>query len=135
MFFTEQFIGEGFGGARLDTLFLTMPTSWKEMLVQYAGRLHRNHHGKTDLRIFDYVDEKVPMLAVLFEKRVRGYATMGYPRREFEAISPSDVRVATWSSAIGKRSDPRIPIRSEPARWVRGAEFHSASTSWSPGCD
>lgn len=87
------------------------------------------------MRIFDYVVEKVPMLAILFEKRIRGYGTMGYPRRELEAIPPSDVRVATWSSAIGKRSDPRIPTRSEPARWVRGAEFYSATASGSSSCD
>ena len=72
-----------------------MPISWKEMLGQYAGRLHRNDHDKTDVRIFDYLDEKVRMLAMLFEKRVRGYATMGYPRGEFEASSPSDVLVVT----------------------------------------
>lgn len=89
---TGRFIGEGFDDARLDTLFLTMPISWKGTLVQYAGRLHRNHQGKTDVRIFDYVDVQVPMLARMFEKRVRGYAAMGYQRKDFETASPSDVR-------------------------------------------
>ncbi len=89
---TGRFIGEGFDDARLDTLFLTMPISWKGTLVQYAGRLHRNHHGKTDVRIFDYVDAQVPMLARMFEKRLRGYAAMGYQRKDFETASPSDVR-------------------------------------------
>ncbi len=60
--------------------------------MQYAGRLHRNHHGKTDVRIFDYVDVQVPMLARMFEKRVRGYVAMGYQRKDFEAASPNDVR-------------------------------------------
>lgn len=78
---TGRFVGEGFDDARLDTLFLTMPVSWKGTLVQYAGRLHRIHAGKMDVQIFDYVDSRVPMLARMFEKRVRGYTAMGYQRR------------------------------------------------------
>jgi superfamily II DNA or RNA helicase len=89
---TGRFIGEGFDDARLDTLFLTMPISWKGTLVQYAGRLHRNHQGKTDVRIFDYVDVQVPMLARMFEKRIRGYVAMGYQRKDFEIASPGDIR-------------------------------------------
>jgi superfamily II DNA or RNA helicase len=75
---TGRFIGEGFDDARLDTLFLAMPVSWKGTLVQYAGRLHRKHHGKVEVRMMDYVDHNVPMLARMFEKRMRGYRAMGY---------------------------------------------------------
>ena len=75
---TGRFIGEGFDDARLDTLFLAMPVSWKGTLVQYAGRLHRKHHAKTEVRVMDYVDRNVPMLARMFEKRMRGYRAMGY---------------------------------------------------------
>ena len=78
---TGRFVGEGFDDARLDTLFLTMPVSWKGTLVQYAGRLHRIHAGKIDVQIIDYVDSRVPMLARMFEKRLRGYTAMGYQRR------------------------------------------------------
>ncbi len=86
---TGRFIGEGFDDARLDTLFLTMPVSWKETLVQYAGRLHRRYRGKSEVRIFDYLDARVPMLARMFEKRLRGYSAMGYRRRETDAVGRS----------------------------------------------
>ncbi len=75
---TGRFIGEGFDDVRLDTLFLTMPVSWKGTLVQYAGRLHRRHHAKQDVRVFDYVDQHVPMLLRMFDRRMRGYRAMGY---------------------------------------------------------
>jgi len=77
---TGRYVGEGFDDARLDTLFLTMPVSWKGTLVQYAGRLHRLHPGKTEVRIYDYVDREVPIFLRMFEKRVRGYRAIGYAR-------------------------------------------------------
>jgi superfamily II DNA or RNA helicase len=75
---TGRYIGEGFDDARLDTLFLTLPMSWKGTLVQYAGRLHRLHPDKSEVRIYDYVDRNVPMLARMFERRLRGYRAIGY---------------------------------------------------------
>ena len=41
----------------LDTLFLTMPIAWKGTLAQYVGRLHREHDGKKDVLVVDYVDQ------------------------------------------------------------------------------
>jgi len=75
---TGRYIGEGFDDARLDTLFLALPFSWKGMLVQYAGRLHRTHSEKTEVQIYDYVDSAVPMLAKMQAKRMRGFKAMGY---------------------------------------------------------
>ncbi|MFA5920047.1 MAG: DEAD/DEAH box helicase family protein [Methylococcaceae bacterium] len=75
---TGRYLGEGFDDARLDTLFLVMPVSWKGTLAQYAGRLHRLHHAKTEVRIYDYVDSKVPMLFKMSEKRKTGYKSLGY---------------------------------------------------------
>src|SRR5580658_10573198 len=75
---TGSYIGEGFDDPRLDTLFLAMPISWQGTLQQYVGRLHRIHHGKKVVRVFDYVDAQVPMLARMFEKRLRGYRAIGY---------------------------------------------------------
>jgi superfamily II DNA or RNA helicase len=79
---TGRYIGEGFDDARLDTLFLALPVSWKGTLVQYTGRLHRAQPGKREVRIFDYVDRQVPMLLRMFEKRLRGYRAIGYARGE-----------------------------------------------------
>ncbi len=79
---TGRYIGEGFDDARLDTLFLAMPVSWKGTLVQYTGRLHRLHPRKTEVRIFDYVDREVPVLMRMFEKRLRTYRAIGYARGE-----------------------------------------------------
>ena len=64
---TGRYIGEGFDDTRLDTLFLTLPVSWKGTLVQYAGRLHRHRPGKREVRIYDYVDRNVPILARMAE--------------------------------------------------------------------
>ena len=79
---TGRYIGEGFDDPRLDTLFMTLPMSWQGTLIQYAGRLHRLRPGKRDVRIFDYVDHAVPMLARMFAKRLRGYRSIGYARGE-----------------------------------------------------
>ena len=75
---TGSYIGEGFDDSRLDTLFLAMPISWKGTLQQYVGRLHRLHEGKSEVRVYDYVDSKLPIFASMFKKRQKGYADMGY---------------------------------------------------------
>jgi superfamily II DNA or RNA helicase len=79
---TGRYIGEGFDNARLDTLFLAMPVSWKGTLIQYSGRLHRLHPSKTEVRVYDYVDLQVPMLLRMFEKRLPTYRAIGYARGE-----------------------------------------------------
>ena len=75
---TGSYIGEGFDDSRLDTLFLTTPISWRGTLQQYVGRLHRMHNGKKVVQVYDYADAHVPMLARMFEKRLKGYRSIGY---------------------------------------------------------
>ncbi|NQS90553.1 DEAD/DEAH box helicase family protein [Patescibacteria group bacterium] len=75
---TGSYIGEGFDEPRLDTLFITMPISFKGKVVQYAGRLHRSYRGKEEIHIYDYVDEKVPVLLRMYRKRTKTYRTIGY---------------------------------------------------------
>ncbi len=75
---TGRYLGEGFDDARLDTLFLTMPISWRGTLAQYAGRLHRLHAAKKEVVVFDYVDANEPLLAKIAGKREAGYRALGY---------------------------------------------------------
>lgn len=75
---TGSYIGEGFDDARLDTLFLAMPISWKGTLQQYVGRLHRLHDNKRVVQVYDYVDDWVPMLERMYERRLKGYGAIGY---------------------------------------------------------
>lgn len=75
---TGRFIGEGFDNPRLDTLLLALPVSWRGTIAQYAGRLHRLHDGKREVRVYDYADLNVPMLAKMFDRRCRGYESLGY---------------------------------------------------------
>lgn len=68
----------GYDGPFLDTLFLTFPISWRGTLSQYAGRLHRDYHGKEEVLIFDYADLHVPVLSRMHTKRLKGYRALGY---------------------------------------------------------
>ena len=75
---TGRYIGEGFDDARLDTLFLATPISWRGTLQQYVGRLHRLYDNKREVIVYDYVDDCVPILSAMYSKRVRGYEAVGY---------------------------------------------------------
>ncbi|MCJ7771597.1 MAG: helicase, partial [Desulfobacterales bacterium] len=86
---TGRYLGEGFDDARLDSLFLTLPISWKGTIAQYAGRLHRFHYNKKDVRIYDYIDPNVPMLERMYKRRLRGYHAIGYDVVESASVSKS----------------------------------------------
>lgn len=84
---TGKYIGEGFDETRLNALFLTMPISWKGILQQYVGRLHREHLNKTHVRVYDYIDARVPVLQRMFDRRMKSYHAMGYIAVE----NPTDI--------------------------------------------
>ena len=95
---TGKYVGEGFDDPRLDTLFLTLPISWRGTVAQYAGRLHRLYDGQREVRVYDYADLNVPMLARMFDRRCRGYEAVGYtillpasaiPGRPTDVVLPS----------------------------------------------
>ena len=95
---TGKLVGEGFDHPPLDTLVLAMPISWKGTLQQYAGRLHREHASKTDVRIIDFVDTGHPALLRMWDKRQRGYRAMGY---RLGADPSSDDGVLPFDGAPG----------------------------------
>ncbi len=86
---TGKFIGEGFDEPRLDTLFLTMPISWKGTIQQYAGRLHRLFADKKEVQIYDYVDIHVKMLEKMYGRRLNGYASIGYKSKSGNVAADS----------------------------------------------
>jgi len=98
---TGRYIGEGFDEARLDTLFLTLPVSWRGTIAQYAGRLHRLHDRKREVRIYDYADLNVPMLARMFDRRCRGYEAVGY-----KVVLPASA-IAGWPAEVTLPIDPQ----------------------------
>ena len=97
---TGRYIGEGFDDARLDTLFLAPPVSWKGTLGQYAARLNRQHERKREVRIYDCVDREVLVLRRMFEKRLRGHRAAGYAVRgeELAGASPAEERTIIYDS-------------------------------------
>jgi len=97
---TGRYVGEGFDDPRLDTLFLTLPVSWRGTIAQYAGRLHRLYDGKREVRIYDYADLNVPMLARMFDRRCRGYETVGYT-----VLLPASA-IPGWPADVILPSDP-----------------------------
>lgn len=83
---TGKYIGEGFDLPKLDTLFLALPISWKGLLAQYAGRIHRQAAGKDKVIIYDYVDYALPMLQRMYHKRQKGYDALGYTVVESQTV-------------------------------------------------
>jgi superfamily II DNA or RNA helicase len=59
---TGQLIGEGFDCKELSTLFLATPIKFDGRVLQYLGRVLRPAPGKTQARVYDYVDVHVGVL-------------------------------------------------------------------------
>jgi len=97
---TGRYAGEGFDDPLLDTLFLTLPISWHGTVAQYVGRLHRLYDGKREVRVYDYADLNVPMLARMFDRRCRGYEAIGY------SIQLPGSAVPGWPADVPLPVDP-----------------------------
>ncbi|PYT99687.1 MAG: restriction endonuclease subunit R [Acidobacteria bacterium] len=97
---TGRYVGEGFDDARLDTLFLTLPVSWHGTITQYVGRLHRLFDNKREVRVYDYADLNVPMLARMFDRRCRRYESIGY------TIQLPGSAVPRWPADVPLPVDP-----------------------------
>ncbi len=75
---TSSCIGEGFDDSSLEVLFLTMPISSINRIVQYTGRLHRKNENKKEIIVYDYVDDNFAMIRNMFLKRKKAYEKVGY---------------------------------------------------------
>ena len=104
-----------------------MPISWKGTLQQYAGRLHRKHATKTDVRIVDFVDTGHPALLRMWDKRQRGYKAMGYRMGMRQNGAAAKMR----GSFGADRSRPRA-TRMNPERWSGSRRNWCPSGSWCP---
>lgn len=79
---TDRYVGEGYDCPGLDTLFLAHPVSFKGSMVQYIGRILRDHPGKTSIEVHDYIDAKLPVLTAMSRKRARSYTHLGFTGQE-----------------------------------------------------
>jgi len=103
---TGRYIGEGFDDPRLDTLFLTLPVSWHGTIAQYVGRLHRLHHGKREVRVYDDADLNVPMLARMFD-RLDNPEAYRHDRRKDMFLQQHGYFVLRFlAEDVGKQLDP-----------------------------
>ena len=75
---TSSCIGEGFDDSSLEVLFLTMPISSINRIVQYTGRLHRKNENKKEIIVYDYIDDNFSMIRNMFLKRKKAYEKVGY---------------------------------------------------------
>jgi len=98
---TGRYLGEGFDDSRLDTLFLTLPVSWRGTIAQYVGRLHRLNDRKREVQVYDYADLDVSMLARMFDRRCKGYEAVGY-----SILLPASA-VPGWPADVPLPVDPQ----------------------------
>lgn len=75
----DKVAGEGIDLPALDTLFLTMPVSYKGRVIQQLGRVTRGHQG-TDAAavVHDFHDAAVPWLDRMHRRRKRVMAKEGF---------------------------------------------------------
>lgn len=114
---TGRYLGEGFDDARLDTLFLAMPISWKGTLAQYVGRLHRDHISKQEVLVYDYIDAEVPVLARMASRRQAGYRALGYRVRSSTA-GPAETKELRTEVVAEDTCDDRRPSEVVDNYWI-----------------
>lgn len=120
---TGQLIGEGFDYPRLDTLFLATPVSWKGVVEQYAGRLHREYPGKKNVYIFDYVDTHIPVFDKMYAKRLRTYKRIGY------SLHTSDAPEKQTANAIFDSDNYRSVFEQDIREAVKSVVISSPTLS------
>lgn len=87
------------------------------MVAQYAGRLHRENEGKTDVRIYDYIDIHEPVCESMYRKRLKGYSAIGYRvlTKEVSTLfdATEDLHLSSCEGQIFNGNTFRYPIVQE----------------------
>jgi len=95
---TGQYLGEGFDCPQVDTLFLAFPVAFRGKIIQYVGRILREHKDKSSVVVYEYVDKQVPVLNAMFFRRAKAYKSMKFLIRSLltdprEPGSPHRIRL------------------------------------------
>ena len=123
---TGKYVGEGFDLPRLDTLMLALPVSWKGLIAQYTGRLHRNYPGKNETRIYDYIDLRVPVCDSMYRKRLHGYKAVGYSI----AVANEGLFAETATEAIFDAVNFEQPFHTDFASAKRSIVISTTRLRW-----
>ena len=139
---TGKYVGEGFNYPRLDTLFIALPVAYSNIVQQYTGRLHREFEGKKEVRVYDYIDIHVPVLANMYGKRLKSYAPIGYSQQVTEALQSSPQNIVLnpesyLSVLIGdiEAAKSTVVLSCETVQYMKGRLAKTLQTLYSRGVD
>ena len=139
---TGKYVGEGFNYPRLDTLFIALPVAYSNIVQQYTGRLHREFEGKKEVRVYDYIDIHVPVLANMYGKRLKSYAPIGYSQQISSALelNPQNIVLGPesyLSVLIGdiEAADSSVVLSCETVQYMKGRLARALQTLYSRGVE
>lgn len=139
---TGKYVGEGFNYPRLDTLFIALPVAYSNIVQQYTGRLHREFEGKKEVRVYDYIDIHVPVLANMYGKRLKSYAPIGYSQLVSEALQSNPENIVLGpesylSVLIGdiETAQSSVVISCETVQYMKGRLARALQTLYSRGIE
>ena len=139
---TGKYVGEGFNYPRLDTLFIALPVAYSNIVQQYTGRLHREYDGKKEVRVYDYIDIHVPVLANMYGKRLKSYAPIGYSQQVTEALQSNPQNVVLGpesylSVLIGdiEAAQSSVILSCETVQYMKGRLAKALQTLYSRGIE
>ena len=139
---TGKYVGEGFNYPRLDTLFIALPVAYSNIVQQYTGRLHREFEGKKEVRVYDYIDIHVPVLANMYGKRLKSYAPIGYSQNVSEALQSNPQNIVMGPSAylpvlVGdiEAAKSSVVLSCESVQYMRGSLARALQSLYHRGVD
>jgi len=139
---TGKYVGEGFNYPRLDTLFIALPVAYSNIVQQYTGRLHREFEGKKEVRVYDYIDIHVPVLANMYGKRLKSYSPIGYSQQVSSVLEPNPQNIVLGpesylSVLIGdiEAAGSSVVLSCETVQYMKGRLARALQTLCSRGIE